>query len=155
MPCLSVSFVPAVGPLLQLAILPPGFEPPAPSNPVGQPGSPVSLKRYMALLDMGASCTCISAKVISDCSLTPVGKQPVGGVHGHQPTNLYQFRVGVVFSQAPLPSGIVSASIVAFPVTGAEFVPPTPGIFDVLLGRDVICRGSLALSFDGHAILCV
>jgi len=89
----------------------------------------------MALIDTGASCTCVSAKVIQDLSLAPIGKQPVGGVHGHQPTNLYQFQVVIVFPQSQLASGLMNANLSFHPVSGAEFVPPTPGIFDVLLGR--------------------
>jgi hypothetical protein len=107
----------------------------------------------MALIDSGASHTAISPKVVQDLSLTPIGKQPVGGVHGNQPTNLYQFQVGVVFPQSQLPSGLVNVNMVIFAVTGSEFIPPNPGVFDVLLGRDVICRGHFSMSFDGHAIL--
>lgn len=39
------------------------------------------------------------------------------------------------------------------PRTGIEFA--LPGGFDVLLGGDVICRGTFELSFDGHAMLCL
>jgi hypothetical protein len=29
------------------------------------------------------------------------------------------------------------------------------GPFEVLIGRDVICRGMLAISFDGHFTFCI
>lgn len=31
-----------------------------------------------------------------------------------------------------------------------EFAAPSNSPFQVLVGRDIICRGNLALSFDGH-----
>jgi hypothetical protein len=105
----------------------------------------------LALIDTGASCTCISAKVISDLSLAPMGKQPVGGVHGSRPTNAYQFQVGFVFPQSQTPGGAVNANVMSFLVNGIECIPQ-PG-FEVLLGRDVICSGAFTLSFDGYAVL--
>jgi hypothetical protein len=115
---------------------------------------PVNLQYYMALMDTGASHTAISAKVISDLSLSPMGKQPVGGVHGSHPTNLYQFQVGLVFPQSQMATGVVQANITTFPTNGTEFIN-TGYAFDVLLGRDVLCRGLFAMSFDGHATLSV
>jgi predicted aspartyl protease len=108
---------------------------------------------YMALIDTGASCTCISAKVIRDLGLNPIGKQPVGGVHGSQATNAYQFLTGIVFPQSVSAAGIMNATVMTFPVTGVEFVPP--GAFDVLLGRDIICQGHFSMSFSGQAVLCL
>jgi predicted aspartyl protease len=51
----------------------------------------------MALIDTGASSTCLTAKVINQVGLSPIGKQPVGGVHGQRPTNIYNFQVGIPF----------------------------------------------------------
>ena len=84
------------GPLISLAIMPVAF---APDLKATHEQNPVSLHHYMALIDTGASHTAISAKVISDLGLAPIGKQPVGGVHGQAPTNLYTFQVGLVFPQ--------------------------------------------------------
>jgi hypothetical protein len=112
------------------------------------------MKMYMALIDTGASCTCISNKVIKDLGLTPSGKEQTFGVHGIGATNSYQFQIGLMFPQGQHPSGAVQASIAATPVNGIEFIPPGGG-FDVLLGRDIICTGAFSMSFDGHAILSV
>jgi hypothetical protein len=59
----------------------------------------------MALLDTGASSTCISSKVVDEVSLQPTGKMPVIGVHGRTPTNTYQFTVGLIVPQGQDPSG--------------------------------------------------
>lgn len=149
MPCLSIQYNPKIGPLVQVAIWPPDFK------PQQQTGTADALKIafYMALIDTGASCTCISPKVVRDLKIPPIGKQPVSGVHGNNSTNAYQFQVVLAFPQAPQPSGIMQANVMATLVTGVEFVPPSA--FDVLLGRDILCSGSFSMSFDGHALLCV
>jgi hypothetical protein len=149
MPSLSINFNPAVGPLLQLTVFPPGYKPPGAGQ--SSPSSPVNIVQYMALIDTGASHTSISKKVITALNLNPSGKQPVSGLHGPQPTKLYQFQIGLIFPQSQAATGAISAQLSLTPVIGPEFIPP--GGFDVLLGRDVICRGHFSMSFDGHATL--
>jgi hypothetical protein len=146
MPSLSIQFNPKVGPVVQVLIWKPGFVPP-PQNP----GTPMSVSGYNALIDTGASCSCVSAKVINAEGLVPSGKQQVGGVHGNQHTNAYRFQLMIPFVQAQGVSGAVTANIVGFNINGIEFIPP-PNI-DVLLGRDVLCTGAFSMSFDGHATL--
>lgn len=149
MPCLSIPYNPSVGPQLQLAVFPPGYNPPqAPAGP-----NPTNVSLYTALVDTGASCTCVSAKVISDIGLMPSGKIPVGGVHGSQAANQYQFIAALIFGQMQAPNGAVLANMHAYTVLGVEFVPN--GNFDVLLGRDILCRGVFTMSWDGHATFCV
>jgi predicted aspartyl protease len=149
MPSLAFQYNPSVGPLIQLAIWPAGFNPN--QQPAGLINSPVSVTFYNALIDTGASCTCITPKVVTDVGLTPVGKQSVGGVHGKKIVNQYQFQVALVFPQSQAATGLVNANAMAISVTGVEF--DSPGGFDVLLGRDIICRGLFHLSFDGHGTL--
>jgi len=109
----------------------------------------------MALVDTGASHTCISANVIKDLGLTPRGKIPAYGVHGVGSTNAYQFTVGFAFPQTQIASGAVMANLQTFQCDGMEFDMPGGGGFDVLLGRDIICKGVFSLSFDGHAIFSI
>ena len=143
MPSLSISYVPAIGPLLQVAIFPSGAI-------LGAIPPPF----FMALIDTGASHTGVTSKVITQLSLAPSSKQPVGGVHGLQATNIYQFQVGLVFPTGyPTPGGLVNANVLQFPVMGAEFV--SAGNFDVLLGRDILCMGVFSMSFDGHALFSI
>lgn len=146
MPSLSINYLPAIGPLIQVVIMPAGTVLPASGS--------FSPQTFMALIDTGASHTCLTPKVVSQLGLTPISKQPVGGVHGSQPTNIYQFLVGIPFPTEPVnASGTVIANVVTFSVSGSEFV--SLGSFDVLLGRDVICKGVFSMSFDGHAILSI
>lgn len=148
MPCLSIQYNPKIGPLARIAIWPPNFRPKGHSS-----DDPLKMPFYMALIDTGASCTCISPKVIKDLNLPPIGKQLVGGVHGNNPTNLYQFQVVLAFPQSQQVSGVMRMNVLASLVSGVEFV--SSGGFDVLLGRDIICTGSFSMSFDGHAVLSV
>jgi hypothetical protein len=149
MPSLSIPYHPSVGPLVQLTIWAPNYRPPL------QPSvsAPLQMNMYAALVDTGASCTCISRKIIQDVGLTPIGKQQAGHAQGTAPTNTYQFQVVFAFPQSQLPSGAIQTGLMAHLVMGIEFIPPAGGSFDVLLGRDIICKGAFSMSFDGHAIL--
>lgn len=146
MPSLSISYTPNIGPQIQVLILPIGF--------TGTPPGASPPKSYTALIDTGASCTAITQKVIADLGFSPSGKQPVGGVHGRRPTNVYQFAVGIAFPTGPAaPTGLVNANVTTFPIVGTEFI--SDATFDVLLGRDVLCRGVFSMSFDGHALFSI
>lgn len=151
MPSLSLQYDPNVGPLIPVFIWAPNFKPPAQAQI--SPGDALKMQQHVALIDTGASCTCVSQKVIQAAGLQPSGKQLASHAHGSVPTNAYQFQVVFAFPQAaPIPSGVMQAQLIAFPVNGIEFIPPS-GLFDVLLGRDVLCRGVFSMSFDGRAIL--
>ena len=90
-------------------------------------------------------------KVIKSEGLVPSGKQQVGGVHGSQSTNAYRFQIVIPFVQGQNVAGAVTANIVSFNINGVEFIK-LPNI-DVLIGRDILCTGAFAMSFDGHATL--
>jgi hypothetical protein len=107
---------------------------------------------YMALADTGASSTCISQKVIHDLNLSPIGKVQAGHAQGIAAVNQYQFQVVFAFPLgAPTPTGLMPTQIVPMLTTGIEFVPRPGSPYDVLLGRDILCRGVFSMSFDGHA----
>ena len=145
MSCISGKYEPAVGILLQVAILK--------ESPVenGMPATP-ELRLDQALVDTGASCTCISQKVASEVDLQPLGKEPMNTPGGEVAQNTYQFFVGFIISPKQEPTGVFTGNIALHSVKGAEF--QNDGMeFDVLLGRDVICKGGLTLSFDGHYML--
>jgi hypothetical protein len=48
---------------------------------------------------------------------------------------------------------VVPFGTLAFGLPGQqvmEFAAPTASPYQVLIGRDIICRGALSISFDGH-----
>jgi Aspartyl protease len=113
----------------------------------------MAVNPYNGLMDTGASCSCVSDKVIKAEGLVPSGKQSVSGLHGSQPTNSYRFQLAIPFVQGQHTSGTVSANVHVFQINGVEFIP-LPGI-DILIGRDVLCAGTFSMSFDGHATLSI
>ncbi len=148
MPCLSVPYNPKVGPLVQVAIF--SVETVV-SGQLNQ--KEVSPTMFMALVDSGASNTCISKRIVAEIGLSPTGKVPVAGVHGSTPTNTYQFGVGFLFPQRQESTGALVGDLSVHLIDGTEFSNEGCG-FDVLLGRDIICKGSMQMSFDGHFMLC-
>lgn len=154
MPCLAFPYTPNVGPLLQLSIQKVAYRPSSANlQRMPEGNAQEAISSYMSLVDSGASCTCISPKVVRDVGLRPIGKQAVGGMHGRKVINTYQFRVVLLFPVGNNPAGGVLANAVAFNVTGVEFEPSAS--FDVLLGRDVLCQGQFSMGWDGHATFCV
>ena len=110
------------------------------------------MKLYMALVDTGASSTCISQKVIADLSLMPTGKVSAGHAQGISAANQYQFQVVFAFPMGPpSPTGVMPTQVMPMLVTGIEFIPQQGSPYEVLLGRDILCRGVFTMSFDGHA----
>ena len=107
---------------------------------------------FKALLDTGAQKTMISPNVVTSLNLTPRGKILVSGVgptaHYH---NGYLFHVAFV---APMlqPGQVLQAgahiqaliNIQKDVIFGAE-IPSTGGLFDVLLGMDVLSTGLLVV----------
>jgi hypothetical protein len=76
----------------------------------------------------------------------------MSGSTGQTNVDQYTFVVGFLFAAQQAPSGAVTGQINAHLVQGCEFTSHGFG-FDVLIGRDIICKGALSLSFDGHYTL--
>ena len=103
----------------------------------------------MALVDTGASVTCVSNSAAKKVGLQPSGKTIMSGSTGQGDVDQYTFGVGFIIGAQQNPSGYVTGNINVHWVQGCEFANHGFG-FDVLLGRDVICQGGFALTFDGH-----
>lgn len=67
--------------------------------------------------------------------------RPMISAHQTAPVNVYQVDLVILFGN----QGYVLPSCQV-----AEFAAPPNSPFQVLGGRDIICRGTLVLSFDGH-----
>ena len=90
-----------------------------------------------ALIDTGASFTCVTARVINDLGLRPIGDAIFGGAYG-QPKKRYLYCISFTFegSGFQIPDVLVSEG----DLHGSPF--------DMLVGRDVL---QLCLfSYDGH-----
>ncbi|MBI4082743.1 MAG: aspartyl protease family protein [Candidatus Lambdaproteobacteria bacterium] len=107
---------------------------------------------YNALLDTGATSTCISPRVVQEVGPKPTGKAQMIGATGVEAKNTYHFGVGFLLNPVQQPSGLMAGNLSVMELDGMEFSYEGTG-FDVLLGRDVLCKGAFSLSFDGHFIL--
>jgi predicted aspartyl protease len=104
----------------------------------------VSITRFPALVDTGASVTCISSDIIETLSLSPISKasiQAAGGVHS---ANVFLVDLTLIF-------GAESLVIPNTKVTDFSINDSSP--FQALLGRDILSTGVFTMSFDGHFTL--
>ncbi len=148
MPCLSGRFQYPGGLIIPVVVLPVGAVTGGPAI------SGQVLHGFSALVDTGATQTCISTKVVNDVGLTPKGKRPMVSASHTVTANTYLFSVGFPMGIAPDPRGTVSGNISIFhAIDGMEF-NAGGAQFDVLLGMDVLSRGSLKIDFDGHFSFC-
>lgn len=155
MPCLAGNYNPAVGIILQVAILPQTQVAALQTAPTHPGPSPLpNLTMFAALLDTGASVTCISKNVVQSLALLPSGKATMSGSTGQNTVDQYTFFVGFIFGAQQTPSGAISGQLDARLVQGCEFSNHGFG-FDVLVGRDILCKGTLSFSFDGHYVLSI
>jgi Aspartyl protease len=113
-----------------------------------------------ALVDTGATTTCISARVAEHLKMQPIGKVPVQGVSQVSYHNSYLFMVAFPFALGP---GFLAPAALPPPkpgeiqsqlhvlkaiIQGCEF-DPGKASFDVLLGMDVLHIGTLVVQGDG------
>jgi hypothetical protein len=120
-------------------------------------GTLINPKMFRALIDTGATGTCITRAAADRMGLSPIGKIEIQGVSGTKEHNNYLFHIG---STTPVPGVLPIANplgevqvplqlhLNSTPIQGAEFDAGKGG-FDVLLGMDVICTGSLKVEGDG------
>ncbi|MGI8739488.1 MAG: aspartyl protease family protein [Gammaproteobacteria bacterium] len=140
MPCLSRRFDISLGPIIDVIALGPGTV-----RNAGASGAQVSASAYPALIDTGATTTCISAGVASSLQLQPIGKRPMVSATHQTPVNAYLVDL-------LLPFGAAGHWIESIQVM--EFVSGDSAI-QMLLGRDIIGLGTLSISFDGHFTFCL
>lgn len=111
------------------------------------PGTPINLAphTFSALIDTGASITCISRGVVQAIGLKTTGKCPVASAT--QIIHVNQYLIDLL-----LPLGNPGHLIASLPVIE---LPSVPGSREMLIGRDIIGRGTLVISSDGHFTFCI
>ena len=101
------------------------------------------VKWFAALMDTGATCTCIAASAAKAIGVHPVGKQPMVSATGAEPVNQY-----IVDLLLPFNPPIVLSSLQML-----ELAIQSP--YQMLLGRDVLCRGVFTMNFNGTYTFCI
>ena len=134
MPSLSGRFDISIGPLINIIVTQVGTVTPT-APPAGQ------MTAFPALIDTGASITCISPSVAQIVGLKPIGKRPMTSATQSVPVNVYLVDLVLPFGNA----GLMLNSVEIM-----EFNPLDGSPFQLLIGRDIICRGLFTMSFDGH-----
>ena len=111
-----------------------------------------SKNSYQALIDTGATNTCISQKIVDDLKLSPLGKISMNAALGVGDVYYYNICIGFFRPIQHLTTGkpelIVNRdSLINLqtPYFNNENQP-----CDLLLGIDVISRGNFSMSFDSH-----
>jgi predicted aspartyl protease len=94
-----------------------------------------------ALIDTGASITCIAPTIVQALQLQPRGKRPVASATHVVPMNVYLVDLFLPFG---------AAGLVLDNQQVIEFAPAANSPFHALIGRDILARGVFTLSFDGH-----
>jgi hypothetical protein len=121
-------------------IIPIGISAPSP-NPAGEPSNVIN---YHALIDTGTSRTLILRAVAVAAGLECSGWTPLSSANSSSRTDLYLADLHI-----PFPNPLVIPRI----ELGQFGDPLNP--FEILIGRDVICRGDFFMSHDGHFTLCL
>ena len=153
MPCLSGRYQAPGSPLIDVGIL---DEDTLPSgNEITEEQIiAADVPRLRALIDTGASRTCLSKEVARAANLLPVGKREMISASGITPVNTYLFSLGIPFAHDVDPTGQIKERLAVFrSIEGMEF-NATNSSFDVLLGMDVLSKCSFKMDFDGHFSLC-
>ena len=133
MSSLSGRFDRGIGLIVNVGLSPAGVFPP-PNN--------AQVQFFPALIDTGATSTCITSSVADKIGLKPIGKRQMASATHRTEVNSYQVRVILPFGD----TGIVLPNDLEI----MEFNASKDGPFQILLGRDVLCSGILTMSFDGH-----
>ena len=163
MPWVSLRFDPAIGPLLNVAVAPSGtmaalaafatsqaatgtpavaVSPPG-ASPAAQVTNPIqNFVSFASLIDSGASHTCISPSVAQTLKLQARGKKPMSSAsHSIVPANVYLVDILLPCAKAvhPIPDMQV-----------IEWAPAPGSPYQILFGRDILCRGVFTMTPDGH-----
>jgi hypothetical protein len=130
MPSLTIPIGPD-GPILDVRI---GLSGPRCAALIAARKKPVSPVAVRALVDTGASCTCIDPTVVSALGLTPTGKTLLHSAStGAAPASVNQFDVALFFIVG---SGTSHSMQITLPVIETDL--SSSHTFRALLGRDVL-----------------
>ena len=98
----------------------------------------------LALVDTGATHSCIAESVAEQIDLLPEEEREVAGVHGVQKTMLYS--VSLILPEI----GFLQEAMPVFRITTQP-----KGNYHALLGMDVLSKGNLHLDFSGNFVFCI
>ena len=144
MPCLT-NIVHNSAAIIDVVIMPYQIQK-SKTDPNKEKFTPMPGKQYKALIDTGADITCITNRVVSQLKMKRTGNRRYNAASGSALQKTYSFFVNIPIGNTPTPVNFVEE--------GGEVQFGTSSI-DVLLGMDVIMKGSLKIDPDGHFSFCI
>ncbi len=105
---------------------------------------------YTALIDTGATVSSISEKVANDLDLSADARERVFGATGSKVVNKYRVKMVILFPRKVGEKEQQTSE--PFPVFAPEIVSQEK--FDVIVGMDIITRGTLYIGGDMYQ-MCV
>lgn len=150
MPCVSGRYQKSLGVIVGVVIIKPLASTALTQSSKQHPAVP--LRQYRALLDTGATGTCISSKVVAEVGLESIGLGEIISASEKTHRNKYFFSLGIPIIEKVDPNNNeVTGKIHQFPpIEGPEFHTEQNARFDVLLGMDIIANGCFTVEQDGH-----
>src|SRR5262245_44946626 len=118
MPCLNGKYNPQVGPVINIRLVPGG------TVTLQNPTVPTSALAFSALLDTGATGTCISLAVAQAVGLSAIGMFPMVSATHEVPVNVY--LVDVVIP-------MIGNSYFIGGIQAMEFTPPASSPFQAII----------------------
>jgi len=109
--------------------------------------TPFQVRPYRALLDTGATITCLCDHVVTECKLRPYGFERVIGALGPSLHQTYIVRTGIVCGDLSDPHGVDRGLFQLEPLEAA--VIRDNQWFDLIVGTDVLSRHEFALTRGG------
>jgi len=93
--------------------------------------NPPKQREFIAIWDTGATGSCITPKVVSECNLLPIGMTNISVVGGTKRSRVYLINI-----MLPNHVGFAELKVTEGEISGA----------DMLLGMDIMCQGDMALT---------
>lgn len=144
MPCLTANFDPRIGPIINLGIEQPKLHPNTSS------ASNKKIQLLAALIDTGASKTCICDSVAQTLNLPVIGKAPMTSASSTVIVNEYLCDLHIPFG---IPGQCIEINYENIPLMGFNAAGNS---FKILLGRDVLQLGTLHYSgLSNQFTLCM
>ena len=147
MPCMTVEFDPAIGPIITIGIALPRS---LPTTGRGGDGEPADVAIIHALVDTGASVTCISRGIAEEVDLPLIGKVAMSSASEVTPANVYLGDVALPFGEPGKSHWLAQEALQL-----AEFNADSPH-YQALLGRDVLGLGLVTMTgYDRRPTICM
>ena len=114
-------------------------------------GTPGALHVCPALVDTGATRTCIAKSVVEALGLHSIGRTSMDTAGGAANANIYDTHIVLLTDHAQNPDGTVDVQAQLFHnIRVLEFVADGNTPYQALIGRDILRIGMLTMSRDGY-----